>query len=607
MANVTDKVAIIRNATYGNEVREGIASGIENINTEVISTTGRQTTLEGTQGILQSQFSDVVTNATATDPSSVEIVAARLGEVDLPTKIGQIDTSLADIAKLHLIDITKPPTDSNLTLPFTDGIQDNRAIIQNIINYASTNGYEGIYIPYNVNPYMLNVNHTNINLHNDNGLKIPSNFKLIMHPDTVLKAIDSTFTHQVMINVYDSINVLISGGTIVGERLSHGVEVSEFGYGIYVWGSENVVIENVTANDFWGDGFVTRDIDTKSSNNFLQPCKNITFKHIIADNNCRQGLSIISGKGVRVIDSVFKNTNGTAPQSGIDIEPNWVDIAKRVENVVIDKCEFINNVGNCIQVIWAINVIIQNCRCDTADIYLHKDTESVTVFNNKLLNCGVTIYSKNASVIDNVIEGATTGISLFGENEGMVNVTGNKILNCSRGIKIANNNTPKNALIKNNYIYGSTSAVITMNGGMTARNINFIDNIFEANIGDGIVNLIDSEINGNTFIDSNTYSLFFGVGSDSVDISNNIFKLKNRTFVLSFIKISVSANNIIIDNNHFYTKSSDNLTYNLINVETPSSRTTPILIRNSIAKQPTTFFTTPQANVIFEGNYAFAS
>jgi len=95
MADVTSKVAAIRNATYGNEVREGIASGIENINTEVIATTGRQTTLEGTQGILQSQFSNVVTNATATDPSSVEIVAARLGEVDLPTKIGQIDSSLA--------------------------------------------------------------------------------------------------------------------------------------------------------------------------------------------------------------------------------------------------------------------------------------------------------------------------------------------------------------------------------------------------------------------------------------------------------------------------------------------------------------------------------
>jgi len=109
MADVASKVATIRNAKYGNEVREGIASGIENINTEVISTTGRQTTLEGTQGILQSQFSDVVTNATATDPSSVEIVAARLGEVDLPTKIGQIDSSLA--GNVQELNLKAPQTD----------------------------------------------------------------------------------------------------------------------------------------------------------------------------------------------------------------------------------------------------------------------------------------------------------------------------------------------------------------------------------------------------------------------------------------------------------------------------------------------------------------
>ena len=46
MANISDKVAQIREATYGKEVRESIASGIEDINTEVESTTQRQTTLE---------------------------------------------------------------------------------------------------------------------------------------------------------------------------------------------------------------------------------------------------------------------------------------------------------------------------------------------------------------------------------------------------------------------------------------------------------------------------------------------------------------------------------------------------------------------------------
>lgn len=46
MANVISKVAAIRDAILGQEVRESLASGIEAINTEVVSTTGRQTTLE---------------------------------------------------------------------------------------------------------------------------------------------------------------------------------------------------------------------------------------------------------------------------------------------------------------------------------------------------------------------------------------------------------------------------------------------------------------------------------------------------------------------------------------------------------------------------------
>lgn len=42
MADIASKVAAIRQAVYGKDVRESIASGIEAINTEVVSTTGRQ-------------------------------------------------------------------------------------------------------------------------------------------------------------------------------------------------------------------------------------------------------------------------------------------------------------------------------------------------------------------------------------------------------------------------------------------------------------------------------------------------------------------------------------------------------------------------------------
>ena len=42
MANIVDKIAAIRQAIYGKDVRESIASGIESINGEVENTTSRQ-------------------------------------------------------------------------------------------------------------------------------------------------------------------------------------------------------------------------------------------------------------------------------------------------------------------------------------------------------------------------------------------------------------------------------------------------------------------------------------------------------------------------------------------------------------------------------------
>ena len=49
MANVADKVKQIRQAIYGRDVRESIASGIEAINAEVENTTSRQNVIDGNE------------------------------------------------------------------------------------------------------------------------------------------------------------------------------------------------------------------------------------------------------------------------------------------------------------------------------------------------------------------------------------------------------------------------------------------------------------------------------------------------------------------------------------------------------------------------------
>ena len=47
MANIFEKIALIRQAVFGKDVRESIASGIEAINTEVENTTARQNVIDG--------------------------------------------------------------------------------------------------------------------------------------------------------------------------------------------------------------------------------------------------------------------------------------------------------------------------------------------------------------------------------------------------------------------------------------------------------------------------------------------------------------------------------------------------------------------------------
>jgi hypothetical protein len=62
----------------------------------------------------------------------------------------------------------------------------------------------------------------------------------------------------------------------------------------------------------------------------------------ICDNNRRQGCSICSAYNVKIINSIFSNTNGTLPQSGIDVEPNSQQICEKLSFI---NNKFINNSG----------------------------------------------------------------------------------------------------------------------------------------------------------------------------------------------------------------------------------------------------------------------
>jgi Right handed beta helix region len=115
-------------------------------------------------------------------------------------------------------------------------------------------------------------------------------------------------------------------------------EKAEWRMGVGIRGCKNVRIEGLRSESSGGDGFY---VDGGGSRLWSE---DIVIRHCVSDDNHRQGLSVISAVNLLVEDCTFSNTSGTAPESGIDIEP---DSAKqKLVNCVVRNCLFENNRGN---------------------------------------------------------------------------------------------------------------------------------------------------------------------------------------------------------------------------------------------------------------------
>jgi len=100
VANITDDISRIRAAIYGEEVRESIASGIENINAEVESTTSRQTVVESRQTEVEGEQDAL---GVRQDVADAHEVTRQTNETTRVTEFDDIKTDY-DIYKNVMID-----------------------------------------------------------------------------------------------------------------------------------------------------------------------------------------------------------------------------------------------------------------------------------------------------------------------------------------------------------------------------------------------------------------------------------------------------------------------------------------------------------------------
>jgi hypothetical protein len=113
---------------------------------------------------------------------------------------------------------------------------------------------------------------------------------------------------------------------------------AEWRMGIALRGCRNVLIEGLRVESTGGDGFY---IDGAGDTGWSE---DITLRNCTAYDNHRQGLSVISAVNLLVENCVFANTWGTAPEAGIDLEPDTEN--QRLVNCVFRNTICENNNGN---------------------------------------------------------------------------------------------------------------------------------------------------------------------------------------------------------------------------------------------------------------------
>lgn len=259
------------------------------------------------------------------------------------------------------------------------------------------------------------------------GLVLPSNTNLVIKPAATLQAIANNLTVSSVISVALAENVTISGGgTIIGERVAHVGATGEHGMGITLLHVSNVVVENLTIKDCWGDCIYVGGNNWGISS--ADPCTNVLIQNCTLDNARRQGVSVTLGEDIRIRDCVVTNINGVAPEYGIDIETN--DITKPCRRVSIEGCYFTGSTGGGV-VIGSTSEDVSLTGCTfVGNGFAALKTTRLTVTRNSFVSTTALVQSSSAvTFANNTLKSSGFQVDVSSAALSHVNVTGNVFTN----------------------------------------------------------------------------------------------------------------------------------------------------------------------------------
>ena len=219
-----------------------------------------------------------------------------------------------------------------------DNESDDTEAINQAIGSLSTE-HDTLYIPdgsYRVNTIQ------KINLRSDIKVILGNNAKLI--------AIPNGEKSYCILSLRGLNNVSITGGQLFGDRYEHQGSEGEWGHGIGVFDSSNIIFDGIKIFNCWGDG-----IYLGSDHEWTQDagCSNIIIQNCELAGNRRNDLSIVSADYVTLKNCIFRDANGTDPQFGVDIETNYESNPN--QHIYLDNCTFYGNAKGSVLINSAAN------------------------------------------------------------------------------------------------------------------------------------------------------------------------------------------------------------------------------------------------------------
>lgn len=166
------------------------------------------------------------------------------------------------------------------------------------------------------------------------------NYKVVEVPlnsgNVILMDDDAKITysnHAFLIDTIHDVSIKGNGSVLTFDtNTAH----TEYQHAIAVLSSYNIYIENLNIKDCSGDGVYCGAMsgDPNSYDVFID--------NVVIDGAYRNGISLCDCNDISVNACDIKNTSGTNPQFGVDIEPNTTGNAW---NITITNCKFSGNVG----------------------------------------------------------------------------------------------------------------------------------------------------------------------------------------------------------------------------------------------------------------------